>query len=224
MKGIITLVLLVAIVGCGKDDSPAPPTTTLPPDVPTTTLPPVVVPPPAPSTTEFTVKRFVPSEAKPLIKKPLRTEVGKHFDRVEVSMKVRVGKVHSDEGALQSLFWLQRGHQWNPNVYMYANLKKPGLMKLSSNTNQPKKVMNVDDAPFSFKEGDVLDVEAVYTRNGKATLVINGKSVSVVIGAQSIVRTKRGMFRLEIGFKEGEAGPERPSYGWEYSDILVKFL
>jgi hypothetical protein len=224
MKTIFAI-LLILVVGCKHEGQPTP--TPTPTATPGPSATPTPEPTPTPTATpsdewHYVLGDFEPTKEFPVYKTFFNTPMGKDFREVRVSMEVVVGPIWPETGKTLNLFWLQRSKTvWRPNTYMYANLRTKDKFKMLSNTNGEDLVKT---RGYPYKEGDRLFVEASYRPNGIASLQVNSQRVQYPVGPQEIERVQNGKFFIEIGFKEGEAGPERPTYGWQYKNIRVDFI
>lgn len=160
------------------------------------------------------------------------------FSRIEVNFDVFNGGWSWEPSANHSLFWLHRGAccwpKWAGNIFGFANAFGPGRneIKVATNADMPKfheRVAFRRGVPFL--EGHSYHLEYVYdTAGGAFQLIVteDGQEVVTVQNAASanVVRSdKSEAFMIYFGHEDATGvGPERPTYGWKYSNLRVEFI
>lgn len=160
------------------------------------------------------------------------------FARIEVEFDLHHGGWSWEPSANHSLFWLHRGAccwpQWASNIFGFANAFGPGRneIKVATNADLPRfqeRVAYRRGVPFL--EGHDYHLNYLYDAAGGAfrlTVFEGGQEVVTVQNAASakVVRSDNSeAFMIYFGHEDATGvGPERPGYGWRYSNLRVEFI
>jgi hypothetical protein len=133
-----------------------------------------------------------------------------------------------------SLFWLHRGHgQFAGNAVAYVNAFGPrrNEVRLATNLTLARGArMEASKATVRLEPGQTYHLrylydgprrrtELVVTRGGRVVSRITGRAPQSALEAPA-----SGVFFVSFGHRNnGARGPERPTYGWRYSNLEVVF-
>lgn len=182
-----------------------------------------------------------PTQAHPTWTHDIQTPPNTDFGKVVVELDVTVGKWDAQEpNKSHSIFWLHRGGKWPKwanNMIGFANAHGPGAntIKIAHNMNvsakEKKKPKLIGRVPW--QRGETYHVRYVYDAAGNRITMQVSRGGKVVASASSKARVRRirsdgsGEFMLYFGHTRytgrGQGGPEKPTYGWRYSNVRVEF-
>lgn len=157
------------------------------------------------------------------------TTPGESFSRILLDMEFTHGGWNRVSSGNHSVLWLQRTSKWKGNLFGYLNLFGPrkNYVKLQTNVNLPRSVINVMQQGAIFEEGQTYVLSYVY--DAAANFI---EAVITVKGGEEVVRmTDRPSvnqvvtdtsFQVVFGHTSHEAGPEVTTYGWTYSNLCVQ--
>ncbi|HUP24410.1 MAG TPA: hypothetical protein VNB06_15870 [Thermoanaerobaculia bacterium] len=159
------------------------------------------------------------------------------FRRIELDLDVTHGGWFSAEPERNhSIFWLHRGHgSFAANAIAYVNAFGPSRneIRLATNLTQPRGA-RMDAAKATgtrLVAGRTYHFRYVYDgRDGRTELVVSegGRVLTRAVGRaplRAIESPRDGLFFVSFGHRNnGTRGPERPTYGWRYSNLSVRLL
>ncbi len=165
------------------------------------------------------------------------------FDRVTVDFDVTPGPWSYDPTKTHSLFWLHRGvwltSPWNGNIFGFVNAFGPGKdeVKVLTNVDAPKGTRDVWSDNVVLEQGKTYHVAYVWDGQGgflRLTITdkASGEPVFEVEGStlgKPLTTDASGSFFIYFGHEDlgvggCMCGPERPSYGWSWSDLRLEFV
>lgn len=190
---------------------------------------------------------FTPSLAAPIYHEDIPMDRDLVLRRIEVDVTFKRGPWASpapSSGGIHNVFWLHRGRKgdkWLNNCAGYVNIK--GLRTLEANDN-----LGITDAAiwnqaisqsFHAVEGETYEVRYVYDAVGSVyslkafhagQLIVN-RSGDPLLDQVEAANCWPGSGCVHPGFFfemgqppwDGSGGPEVPSYGWDYSDVELRF-
>jgi hypothetical protein len=159
------------------------------------------------------------------------------FRRIELDLDVTHGGWFSAEPERNhSIFWLHRGHgSFAGNAIAYVNAFGPSRneIRLATNLSQvrgaPMDAVKASGARLA--SGRTYHFHYAYNgMDGRTELVVSegGRVLTRVVGSaplRAIESPRDGAFFVSFGHKNnGSRGPERPTYGWRYSNLAVRLL
>ncbi len=187
---------------------------------------------------------FVPTVAVPILRVDIPITPVVTYGRIDVDLDFLRGAWAMPApatGGIHNIFWLHRGVRggnWLDNVVMYMNVIGRRAFRLSSNlgiTDRAIWSQNIEDG-FPSVEGQRYHVETMYDAAGQrrsfrvtqgSSVIANAQDVPVVasIPSRSPYPGGQSAFFLEIGVGAWDpaGGPEVPTYGWEYSNVVIRF-
>jgi hypothetical protein len=152
------------------------------------------------------------------------------FSKIILDMDFRHGGWHARSDENHAIFWLNRGTKWRNNLFGYFNTFGPGenKVKLSTNVNLNGGI-RAKTVGATLQPGNVYHVHFEYDTNTNvyfAEISQNGQSVVRVTDqptANNINTVEQNWF-VDFGHERGAAGPEVPTYGWDYMNLLVQWI
>lgn len=164
------------------------------------------------------------------------------YSRVTVDLDVFHGGWHRQSNHNHSLFWLHRGAygghccwpKWAGNILGYANAFGPGR-------NEVKVATSMDLPPHheqvAFKRGVALEPGNTYHLHYVYDAAQGFFDLTVTHQGQEVVKMRAGTttsairpdhsgtFMIYFGHElENPEWPERPTFGWKYSNLRVEFI
>lgn len=161
------------------------------------------------------------------------------YRRVELGLDVTVGPI---SGANQSLFWLHRGridlatNSWAPwpgNVVAFTNyFPQKMIVRIMTNLNLPKPQRRHFEAGAQLTPGNTYHVSYIRdSSTGQHTVEITNAATGSAVTALSgplyggqLTTDEAGFFAAYFGHPHVKGGSERPTYGWKYQNLVVKFI
>jgi hypothetical protein len=165
----------------------------------------------------------------------LPVTAGQEFTRICIALDVTIGSWYlNDEGKIDgnhSIFWLHRDKRWAGNLLGYVNIFGPekNFLKMSTNIDLPKGKMHANKKNAVFQENQTYHFEYIYdTQEGIYKTVVQHKrkifvQVQDSTTVEKIISKEPGFF-LVFGHSDDEAGPEVPTIGWKYANLVVKII
>jgi hypothetical protein len=159
------------------------------------------------------------------------------FRRIELHLDVTHGGWFPAEPARNhSIFWLHRGHgAFAGNAIAYVNAFGPARdeIRLATNLTLPRgaRMDAAKATPVRLVPGRTYSFHYVYDgSDGQTELEVRdgGRVVTRVVGRaplRAIASPGDRTFFVSFGHQNsGSRGPERPTYGWRYSNLAVRLL
>lgn len=160
------------------------------------------------------------------------------FRRIELEVDVTHGGwFSSDPNKNHSVFWLHRGHgAFAGNAIAFVNAFGPtrNEVRLATNLTLPRgaRMDAAKQRGIRLASGRTYHVRYVYDGpRGRTDLLVTerGNVVTRVVGRaplRAIESTGDNTFFVWFGHRDNRAigGPERPTYGWRYADLTVRFI
>lgn len=160
------------------------------------------------------------------------------FRAVTVDLDVEHGGWSREPSKNHSLFWLQRGKccwpRWAGNVFGFANAFGPGRneIRLLANAGMRRHGKRVaKQGGVRLESGRTYHLRFVYGRPGRTmSLEVShqGRRIARVSGqapTASVRSDGSGHFMVYFGHEDATGvGPERPTYGWTYSNLRVELI
>jgi hypothetical protein len=181
----------------------------------------------------------VPKPNDPTWTHDIRTPPNTDFGKVVVEVDFTVGKWDSKEpNKAHSIFWLHRGGtwpKWANNMIGYGNAFGPGSnqVKVAHNINASSRPYPKLASRVKLERGRTYRLRYVYDAAGNKITMQVSQGGRVLGTSSSKARVRRirsdgtGLFMLYFGHTRhdgpGKAGPEKPTYGWKYSNARVEF-
>lgn len=180
----------------------------------------------------------VPTPAEPTKIFNIPVPNDRNFSRITVDLDIHQGGWSWDPSANHSLFWLHRGAccwpQWASNIFGFANAFGPGRneIKVATNADLPRYQERVAyKRGVPFLEGHNYHLNYVYDAAGGVFQLIVTEGGNEVVTVQNaatakVVRSDNSdAFMIYFGHEDATGvGPERPGYGWRYSNLRVEFV
>jgi hypothetical protein len=184
-----------------------------------------------------------PSRKRPTWTHNLRVPPNTDFSRVELEMDVTPGDWYRAEPEkMHNLFWIHRGGccwpRYNANIIGYANAFGPGRggnrVKVTHNLGRHRRPFPRIQEGFQLRKGTTYRLRYVYDASrGEISLKLFSRGElrfesTDRATVDSIRSDGSGEFMLYLGHtphaKGSGSGPERPTYGWKYSNLRVELF
>ncbi len=199
---------------------------------------------PAPILVQYAGDFFTPTVATPTWRKDIDMPSGQMFQRIRVDLDFVRGAWASpapSSGGISNLFWLHRGkkgNHWLNNVVGYMNFKGHGHIEVNDNLGitDPAIWNQALNQALTTTEGTAYHATYVYNAGAHKYWfsVMQGQNevahkegvplLNEVMGQDSWKNGAPGFF-IQIGnVAWNGSAPEVPTYGWQYSNLVVKFV
>ena len=153
------------------------------------------------------------------------------FSRIILDMDFVHGGWHARSNDNHGIFWLNRGSKWKNNLFGYLNVFGPeeNKLKLSSNANLGAGNVRAKTVGAALQPGTTYHVHFEYNTNTDtyfAEISENGQLVVSVSDRTTVnkINTVEENWFVDFGHERGAVGPEVPTYGWQYMNLLVQWL
>lgn len=153
------------------------------------------------------------------------------FSRIILDMDFVHGGWHPRSDENHGIFWLNRGLKWRNNLFGYLNVFGPGenKLKLSSNAGLGAGNIRAKTVGAALQPGSTYHVHFEYNVNTGtyfAEITENGQLVVVVSDRTTVnnINTTEENWFVDFGHERGAAGPEVPTYNWQYMNLLVQWI
>lgn len=182
-----------------------------------------------------------PTRAKPTWTHNVRVPGNTDFSKIVLELDVTPGPWYQREPQkMHNLFWIHRGGccwpKYNANVIGYANAFGPGKggnqVKVTHNLGRAKRPFPKLKQGFRLQQGVPYHLRYVYDAAAdRISLKVfsRGKLLFETADRATVKKIRSdgsGQFMLYLGHtphKRGSgAGPERPTFGWQYSNLRVE--
>ncbi|MCP4654254.1 MAG: hypothetical protein GY856_02425 [bacterium] len=156
-------------------------------------------------------------------------EGGRTFSKITIDLEFTHGGWNTASDANHAVVWFYRADRWRSNTFAYVNLFGP-------QKNIAKMITNVDISPSvdSVQKGAVFAEGATYrlhfeydTGNDRIEALFtttDGEEVVRLVGTPTVnhIVTEDPGFSVVFGHTTDEAGPEVPTYGWQYANLCIR--
>jgi hypothetical protein len=159
------------------------------------------------------------------------------YKKVSLEMDFKFMGYFGQGKGVHSVFWLNRNPVWKNNLVGYVNLVGPGGQKVKNITNLGTgEVKHPKEQPYNglIQEGGTYHVYYSYDakeglittkmwREGTFNGDVNSDADFTMLQGTTVdeITVENEGFYVVFGHGAAEHGPEKPSYGWEYSNLCV---
>ena len=128
-----------------------------------------------------------------------------------------------------AIFWMHRDERWRGNVYGYVNLFGPPKNFARLGTYIQEDISPQETKVAVFEPGKTYHVRYILdtaSQTGRVILSEGGQEIARLrdTGIGNRITTGQDGIRVIVGHPArtaGQAGPEVPTYGWNYSNLCV---
>ncbi len=160
----------------------------------------------------------------------IKMQGGQQYSKIILDMDFTHGGWNSDSSGNHSVFWLNRGDRWRGNVFGYVTAWGPNknYIKMATNVDLPAGQMDAVQKGLVLKRSATYHVHYEYdTANRRIECTFTDETGNRILLLENtptvnkIVTESPGFF-VVFGHGSHEAGPEVPTYGWEYANLCIQ--
>ncbi len=154
---------------------------------------------------------------------------GRTFSKLTIDLEFTHGGWNTVSDGNHAVVWLYRADRWRSNTFAYVNLFGP-------QKNIAKMITNVDISPAVdavqkgavFAEGTTYRLHYEYDTGADRVEALftttAGEEVVRLVGVPTVnhIVTQDPGFSVVFGHTADEAGPEVPTYGWQYANLCIR--